>query len=188
MYRSLQSQHSTPLTLDRVGINDDGSRVGLRADEVVRAVAASVAVGRDIALGREAESKAQLVVDVERKLGRLAVLKSKPVLALAASDDLRRKTGVARRAVEVRGVLAAQLERDGLDAVVLADIEVIDVDVLVGVRVRRRRRLRRGGSGSGNGAEESSSGSNGETHVDDCCGGVGEDEEVGSIAVCCETV
>lgn len=100
---------------------------------------------------------AELVVDAEAELalvGGLAGGDDEAVLGLAAGDDLGGEGGVAGLAGEAVGVVALELEADGLDggglARGLADGEVADADVL--------------GGGGGDAGEEGS-GHGGELHV-----------------------
>lgn len=128
------------LLLGRSVGDDDGGRASLRADEVVHTIATGVAVGRDNALTPESDGRAELVVDGQAKLVAIsAILQHEAVLGLAAGEDLGGQTGLAGGAEQVLGVVAAQLEGDGLDGLVLgagslglADGEVGNVDVLAG--------------------------------------------------------
>lgn len=78
------------------------------------------------------------MVNSQRIIRALALDEREAVFALSTSEDLRWESQLWDRgaAVQVGSVLAGELESDGLDIGVLAEVEVGDVDVLVGVRVR----------------------------------------------------
>ncbi len=112
---------------------NEGDSVGdLVADEVIWAVAASMAVGGNVANQGFAGGKTSLVVDSKAKLGGLALGDAEAVLAVTAGDNLGRQfSDSANLASNVSGVVARELEASVLDAVVLANVEFFDVDILV---------------------------------------------------------
>merc|ERR1712000_247218 len=113
--------------------------------------------------------KTQLVVESQTELGVVrARLQSETVLAVAADEDLAGEVWVGRRAGQVRGILAGELEGNGADGrcglastLLLADGEVGNVHVLVVGRSR---------SGLGRGSREGEEGE--EVDEPHCEGGV----------------
>jgi hypothetical protein len=147
--------------------DDDGHLADLVADEVVRSVTTSMAVGGSIANGPLASEGAGLVVDGKTELGGVALGEAEAVVAGTASHNFggQARNG-ANLASNVGTVLAGELETSVLDAVVLADEEIADVDVLEVGRVGRSAAVSRVGAtsclrsrgGNGGGGEEGGDG------------------------------
>jgi hypothetical protein len=141
---------------ERVDLLDrDGQRGDLGADEVVGAVASSVAVGLDIGNAHLAGEGGSLVVDGETVVGSRALEEAEAVETVAAGDDLGRQAGYfADLAGEVCGVLAEEGEAGALDgAVGLAKGECADGDKLSVSGLRSRGSDRGGGEERGDGEE-----------------------------------
>lgn len=136
---------------ERLLANDDNvQRADLRADEVLRAVATSVAVGGSISDSVPADGGSGLVVDGEAELSRLALGEAESVVAGTAGHNFGGQAGdSANLASDVGSVVAGELETSVLDAAVLADKELGDGDVL-----RVRSLCLRSRCSNSNGGEE----------------------------------
>jgi hypothetical protein len=145
------SRH-TELARNNLWVDTHGVEADLAADEVVRAVTAGVAVGRNVSLTPKTGGLASLVVDgnvgIAGRVGRLGEDEAVAAVRLSASDGLAGESGGADCAGDILDAVAGQLEVDGCDGgPVPAEGIIADVDVLVvcsvwGAAVRWVRAIR----------------------------------------------